>query len=102
MARAPLAAPSARPGRDEGAGGLEYHQAPAVGHRPFRTAAQATQSGHPLNPWTIPNTIDYLRLLGIPVFLVVALSSDDGQDALAVVLFGVIGWSATSTASWRA
>jgi cardiolipin synthase len=53
----------------------------------------ATLSGHPLNPWTIPNTIDYLRLLGIPVFLIVALSSEDGQDALAVVLFGVIGWS---------
>jgi CDP-diacylglycerol--glycerol-3-phosphate 3-phosphatidyltransferase len=56
-------------------------------------APEATLSGHPLNPWTIPNTIDYLRLLGIPVFLIVALSSDDGQDALAVVLFGVIGWS---------
>ena len=27
------------------------------------------------------------------MFLVIALSSDDGQDALAVVLFGVIGWS---------
>jgi cardiolipin synthase (CMP-forming) len=27
------------------------------------------------------------------VFLVVALSSDDGHDALAVVLFAVIGWS---------
>jgi cardiolipin synthase len=56
-------------------------------------APDATLSGHPLNPWTIPNTIDYLRLLGIPLFLIVALSSDDGQDALAVVLFGVIGWS---------
>src|SRR5215831_16829032 len=56
-------------------------------------APEATLSGHPLNPWTIPNTIDYLRLLGIPVFLIVAFSSDDGQDALAVVLFGVIGWS---------
>jgi cardiolipin synthase len=54
---------------------------------------EATQAGHPLNPWTVPNTIDYLRLLGIPVFLVVAFSSDDGQDALAVVLFAVIGWS---------
>lgn len=53
----------------------------------------ATLSGHPLNPWTVPNIIDYLRLLGIPVFLVVAFSSDDGQDALAVVLFAVIGWS---------
>src|SRR5947207_12223537 len=54
---------------------------------------EATQSGHPLNPWTIPNLIDYLRLLGIPVFLIVAFSSDDGMDALAVVLFATIGWS---------
>ena len=56
-------------------------------------APEATQSGHPLNPWTIPNLVDYVRLGAIPVFLVVALSSDDGKDALAVVLFGVIGWS---------
>jgi cardiolipin synthase (CMP-forming) len=54
---------------------------------------EATLSGHPLNPWTIPNAIDYLRLAGIPVFLIVALSSTGGHDALAVVLFGVIGWS---------
>ena len=54
---------------------------------------EATLSGHPLNPWTIPNAIDCLRLLGIPVFLIVALSSQDGMDALAVVLFAVIGWS---------
>ena len=54
---------------------------------------EATQSGHPLNPWTIPNAIDFVRLAAIPVFLVIALSSADGQDAVAVVLFGVIGWS---------
>jgi cardiolipin synthase (CMP-forming) len=54
---------------------------------------EATTSGHALNPWTIPNAVDYCRLLGIPVFLIVAFSSTDGQDALAVVLFGVIGWS---------
>ncbi len=53
----------------------------------------ATLSGHPLNPWTIPNVIDYLRLAGIPVFLIVAFSSDDGQSTLAAVLFAVIGWS---------
>jgi cardiolipin synthase len=53
----------------------------------------ATLSGHPLNPWTVPNAIDYLRLAGIPVFLIVALSSHGGRDALAVVLFAVIGWS---------
>jgi cardiolipin synthase len=54
---------------------------------------EATLSGRPLNPWTIPNAIDYLRLAGIPVFLIVAFESTNGHDALAVVLFGVIGWS---------
>ncbi len=52
-----------------------------------------TLSDQPLRPWTIPNLIGYLRLAGIPVFLAVALSSDDGQDAVAVVLFAVIGWA---------
>jgi cardiolipin synthase len=33
-----------------------------------------------------------VRLALIPVFLVVALSSRDGRDTLAVVLFAVIGW----------
>jgi cardiolipin synthase (CMP-forming) len=55
-------------------------------------APDATLSGHPLNPWTIPNAIGFLRLAGIPVFLVVALSSNDGHDALAAVLYAVIGW----------
>jgi cardiolipin synthase len=54
---------------------------------------EATLSKQPLNPWTIPNAIGFLRLLGIPVFLVLALGSDDGQDALATVLFAVIGWA---------
>ncbi|MBV9001264.1 MAG: CDP-alcohol phosphatidyltransferase family protein [Solirubrobacterales bacterium] len=54
---------------------------------------EATMSGRPLNPWTIPNVIDYIRLALIPVFLIIALSSSDGQDAVAVVLFAVIGWS---------
>jgi cardiolipin synthase len=54
---------------------------------------ESTVAGQPLNPWTIPNAIGYLRLAGIPVFLIVALSSQNGQDALAVVLFAVIGWS---------
>ena len=55
-------------------------------------APPQTQAGAPLNPWTIPNAIGFARLALIPVFLVVALSSDDGQDALAAVLFAVIGW----------
>ncbi len=33
-----------------------------------------------------------MRLGLIPVFLIVALSSHGGEDALAVVLFAVIGW----------
>jgi cardiolipin synthase len=52
-----------------------------------------TRSGQPLRPWTIPNAIGYVRLALIPVFLVVALSSVHGQNALAVVIFGVIGWA---------
>jgi cardiolipin synthase len=54
---------------------------------------EATLSGRPLHPWTVPNAIDYVRLAGIPVFLIIALSSHGGHDTLAVVLFGVIGWS---------
>ena len=54
---------------------------------------EATQSGHPLHPWTIPNAIGYARLAGIPVFLVVALSSHNGHSVLAAVLYAVIGWA---------
>jgi cardiolipin synthase (CMP-forming) len=54
---------------------------------------EATLAGRPLNPWTVPNAIGYVRLAGIPVFLVLALSSSNGQDALAVVVFAVIGWA---------
>ncbi len=53
----------------------------------------ATLSSQPLNPWTIPNAIGFVRLLGIPVFLVLALSSPDGKDTLAAILFAVIGWA---------
>jgi cardiolipin synthase len=52
-----------------------------------------TRAGAPLNPWTIPNAIGFCRLALIPVFLVVAFSSDDGQDALAAAIFAVIGWT---------
>ena len=37
--------------------------------------------------------IGYLRLAGIPVFLVIALSSDGGQSVLAAILFAIIGWT---------
>jgi cardiolipin synthase (CMP-forming) len=52
-----------------------------------------TLSDQPLNPWTIPNAIGYVRLAGIPVFLVLALSSDDGKDVTAAIVFAVIGWA---------
>jgi cardiolipin synthase (CMP-forming) len=52
----------------------------------------ATLAGAPLNPWTIPNAIGFTRLLLIPLFLVVALSSDDGAGAPQAILFAVIGW----------
>ncbi len=51
-----------------------------------------TRAGQPLRPWTIPNAIGFTRLALIPVFLVVALSSSDGVDALSAALFAVIGW----------
>jgi cardiolipin synthase len=54
---------------------------------------QATHSNQPWRPWTIPNLIGYIRLALIPVFLVVALSSRNGHDALAVALFAGIGWA---------
>jgi cardiolipin synthase len=53
----------------------------------------ATLSSQPLNPWTIPNAIGFVRLLAIPVFLILALSSDDGQDTAATILFAAIGWA---------
>ena len=37
-----------------------------------------TLAGAPLRPWTIPNAIGFVRLALIPVFLVLALSTDDG------------------------
>jgi cardiolipin synthase (CMP-forming) len=51
-----------------------------------------TLAGQPLRPWTLPNAIGFARLALIPVFLAVALSSDDGVDVLAATLFAVIGW----------
>ncbi len=51
-----------------------------------------TQAGQPLRPWTIPNVIGFARLALIPVFLIVALSSEDGTGALPATLFALIGW----------
>ena len=71
----------------------EDHQAPAVRIDRSGPAPAQTRSDQPLNPWTIPNVIGYLRLAGIPVFLVIALSSPDGHDTVATILFALIGWA---------
>jgi cardiolipin synthase len=51
-----------------------------------------TQAGAPLRPWTIPNAIGYLRAALIPTFLILALSSDAGTDALPAALFAIVAW----------
>jgi CDP-diacylglycerol--glycerol-3-phosphate 3-phosphatidyltransferase len=53
----------------------------------------ATLPGQPLNPWTIPNLIGFVRLALIPVFLVLALGSGDGRTASASIVYAVIGGS---------
>src|SRR3712207_2611647 len=45
----------------------------------------------PLNPWTIPNAIGFARLALLPVFLVLALSSGDGREAEASIIYAVVG-----------
>jgi CDP-diacylglycerol--glycerol-3-phosphate 3-phosphatidyltransferase len=50
-----------------------------------------TLPGAPLNPWTIPNAIGFVRLALIPVFLVLALGSGDGRLASASIVYAVIG-----------
>jgi cardiolipin synthase len=47
----------------------------------------------PWRPWTVPNAIGFVRLALIPVFVVLALRSDEGTDALPAVLFAVVAWS---------
>ena len=52
----------------------------------------ATLAGAPLNPWTIPNAIGYVRALGIPLFLYLAFSSPDGTDLTAAIIFAAVAW----------
>ncbi len=46
----------------------------------------------PWNPWTIPNAISFVRLAFIPVFLLLAFSSEDGTDNLPALIFAAIAW----------
>ncbi len=52
----------------------------------------ATQKGQPLRPFTIPNAVSYTRIALLPVFLAVALGSDDGREFWAAALFWLIAW----------
>jgi cardiolipin synthase (CMP-forming) len=49
-----------------------------------------TRKDEPLNPWTIPNLVGYLRLAALPVFLWLAFESGDGRSAPAAILFWLI------------
>ena len=51
---------------------------------------RTTVRGEPLNPWTIPNAVGYVRLAALPVFLILAYSSDDGRSVAAAILFWLI------------
>lgn len=52
-----------------------------------------SRSDQPWRPWTLPNAVGFVRIALIPVFLAIALSSDDGRDGLAFAVFAVIAWS---------
>jgi CDP-diacylglycerol--glycerol-3-phosphate 3-phosphatidyltransferase len=52
-----------------------------------------TVAGAPLHPWTIPNAIVALRLAGIPVFLVLVYSTDDGHSVAAACLYFALALS---------
>jgi cardiolipin synthase len=52
-----------------------------------------TLRGQPWRPWTLPNVVGFTRLMLLPVFLVLALGSDDGVDERAAIIFAIIAWS---------
>jgi cardiolipin synthase len=49
-----------------------------------------TRKGQPLQVWTIPNLVGFLRLAAIPLFLYLAFASSDGRDAAAATVFWLI------------
>jgi CDP-diacylglycerol--glycerol-3-phosphate 3-phosphatidyltransferase len=49
-----------------------------------------TLKGQPLRPWTVPNAISYARLVLLPVFLAIALGSDDGRGIGIAMLYWAI------------
>jgi CDP-diacylglycerol--glycerol-3-phosphate 3-phosphatidyltransferase len=51
-----------------------------------------TRKGEPLRPFTIPNAISYVRIAALPVFVIVALNTDDGRDVLPALIYFAIAW----------
>ena len=49
--------------------------------------------GQPLNPWTIPNAIGFIRLALIPVFLASPSAPATASAARPVIIFAVVAWS---------
>ncbi len=49
-----------------------------------------TRKGEPLNPWTLPNLVGYIRLAAIPVFLLMAYNTEDGTSFAAAMVFWAI------------
>jgi cardiolipin synthase (CMP-forming) len=49
-----------------------------------------TRAGEPLNPWTIPNLVGYVRLAALPVFLVLACGTEDGTSVASAMVFWAI------------
>ncbi len=56
-------------------------------------APEPTLAGQPLHPWTIPNAIGFARLIAIPVFLILAFNTENGEGAVPAILYAVIGWA---------
>ena len=52
-----------------------------------------TRAGAPLHPWTVPNAIGFFRAALIPVFLILAFSSENGTDPLPATIFAVVAWA---------
>ncbi len=46
-----------------------------------------TRRGAPLHPWTLPNLVGYVRLLAIPVFLSLALNSQERPEVAAALIY---------------
>jgi cardiolipin synthase len=70
---------------------LELTRGRLLGYDRDYAAPPETLPGAPLNPWTLPNAIGFIRLALVPVFLALALGSGDGRYAPASIIYAVIG-----------